>query len=95
MEYQLLLNDEIHDHWRCTDCKETYLMSDGDIHTCYRNIKHRLHRLNIKTINMYYINRLIVCTNCKFMGRVETYKNLVCPCCANKPMTPLKELMQL
>lgn len=95
MEYQLLIEDEVYDHWRCCDCKQTYLMSDNDVHTCYNNIKHRIHKLGIKTINMYYINRLIVCSNCSFLGRVETYRNLICPCCATQNMKPLKELMKL
>ncbi len=95
MKYQLYIDGFIYDHFRCTSCKITYLFPQIGSYVCYKNHEHRLHRTDIRHLSMYYINRLLVCNNCNFLGRIETYKDLHCPCCANFPMTPLKEIMKL
>lgn len=95
MEYQLFINGGIYDHFRCTVCKLTFLFSKGTNPSCYKVTNHKLHAMKISTLNMYYINRLMVCENCNLLIRKETVTSGICPVCTCNNMKPLKELMNL
>jgi len=95
MEYQLFIDGKIYDHYRCTDCKRTYLHEQGSIVVCYTHLTRQMHSMKVTTLNMYYINRLSVCENCSLLIRKETVTSGICPVCTCGNMQPLKELMNL
>lgn len=95
MQYQLFIDEKVYDHFRCTDCKRTYLHEESSIVVCYTHTRRQLFPMKIHTLNMYYINRLVVCDNCSLLVRKESVISGICPVCTCGKLNPLMELMKL